>query len=151
VWANESDSAYGVIAQKGSRLSLWTSLTASIIVWNVFMAHLTIEVPEIIAPRLEALSQTSGRSVDEVTLEPLDSFAGSLAARRAVVKTRRAAAKLAGTGYSLAGLGCLDGYSGQTADELLPFEGTEGAPRPRILSALEQAVRVKTAHRRDAM
>jgi hypothetical protein len=105
------------------------------------MAHLTIEVPEIIARRLEALSQTSGKSVDELTVEALDSFAGSLAARRAIVKTRRAAAKLAETGYSLADLGWLDGYSGQTVDELLLFEGTEGVYT--ILSALEQAVRAK--------
>jgi hypothetical protein len=105
------------------------------------MAQLSIEVPEIIARRLDALAQTSGKSVDELTLEALDSFAGSLAARRAIVKARRAAAKVAGTGYSLADLGWLDGYSGQTVDELLLFEGTDGVYT--ILSALAQAVRAK--------
>jgi hypothetical protein len=105
------------------------------------MAHLSIEVPEIIARRLDALAQTSGKSVDELALEALEAFAGSLAARRAIVKARRAAAKVAGTGYSLADLGWLDGYSGQTVDELLLFEGTDGVYT--ILSALAQAIRAK--------
>lgn len=105
------------------------------------MAQLTIELPDTTARRLEALAQTSGKSVDELVLEALDSFAGSISSRRAIVKARRAAAKAAGTGYSLADVGWLDGYSGQTVDELLLFEGTEGVYA--ILSALEQAVKDK--------
>jgi predicted transcriptional regulator len=109
----------------------------------MFMAQLTIELPETIARRLEALAQTSGKSVDELVLEALDSFAGSISSRRAIVKARRAAAKAAGTGYSLADVGWLEGYSGQTVDELLLFEGTEGVYT--ILSALEQAVKDKVS------
>ena len=105
------------------------------------MAHLTIEVLETIARRLEALAQTSGKSVDELVLEALDSFAVSISSRRAIVKARRAAAKAAGTGHSLADVGWLDGYSGQNVDELLLFEGTEGVYT--ILSALEQAIKDK--------
>ncbi len=43
--------------------------------------------------------------------------------------------------YSLADLGWLDGYTGQTVDELLLFEGTDGLHA--ILFAIEQAIQQK--------
>jgi len=51
------------------------------------------------------------------------------------VKVWRKTATVAGTGYSLAELGWLDGYAGQTVDELLAFERTEGDHN--LLSVLE--------------
>lgn len=109
------------------------------------MAKLTIEIPPVVALRLEALAGASGKSVDELALEALDSFAGSLASRRAIGKARRDEAKAANTTYSLGDLGWLDGYSGQSVDELLAFEGTEGVYA--LLMTLEEAIqkKVKTA------
>src|SRR5277367_1173231 len=90
------------------------------------MASLTIEVPEVVARRLEALGKASAKSLDELALEAMESFAGSHASRRAIVKAWRKTASIAGTGYSLADLGWVQGYAGQTVDEILSFEGTEG-------------------------
>jgi hypothetical protein len=105
------------------------------------MNQLTIEVPEVVARRLEALSAISGKSVDELAREGVDAFAGSRASRRTILKARRTAAKASGTEYSLADLGWLDGYTGQTVDELLLFEGTDEVHS--ILFALEQAIEEK--------
>lgn len=105
------------------------------------MTRLTVEIPEVVALRLEALAGASGKSVDELVREALDSFAGSFTSRRAILKARSAAAKAAGTSYSLADLGWLEGYAGQSVDELLMFEGSEGVHS--ILFALEQAVQEK--------
>lgn len=105
------------------------------------MTKLAIEIPEVVARRLEALSGASGKSVDELVREDLDSFAGSRTSRRAILKARRAAARAAGTGHSLADLGWLDGYAGQTVDELLLYEGTDGVAS--VLFAIEQAIEKK--------
>ena len=107
------------------------------------MPKLTIETPDVIARRLEALSAVSGKSVEELAREGLDSIASSFKARRSILKARRSAAK--GASYSLADLGWLDGYAGQSVDELLLYEGTENLPS--ILFALEQAIdeKIKTA------
>ena len=105
------------------------------------MTKVTVEIPEVVALRLEALASVCGKSVGELAREGLDSLAGSLASRRAILKARRAAAKAAGTSYSLVDLGWLDGYAGQSVDELLMFEGTEGVHS--ILFALEQAIQEK--------
>ena len=71
-------------------------------------------------------------------MEALDSFAGSIASRRAIVKARRKMGTVAGTTYSLADLGWVEGYSGQAVDELLSFEGTEGVHA--LLFVLEGAI-----------
>jgi hypothetical protein len=105
------------------------------------LTKLTVEIPEVVALRLEALAGVSGKSVDELVREGLDSFAGSLASRRAILKARRAAAKNSGTSHSLVDLGWLDGYAGQSVDELLTFEGSEGVHA--ILFALERAIQEK--------
>jgi hypothetical protein len=57
------------------------------------------------------------------------------------VKDRRAAAKASGGEYSLADLGWIDGYTGQTVDEILLFESTETVPS--LLFTLEEAVQKK--------
>src|ERR1700744_3994288 len=105
------------------------------------MASLRIEVPELVERRLVALGKTLGKSVDELALEAVESFAGSHASRRAIVKAWRKTAQITGTSYSLADLGWLQGYAGQSVDELLLYEGTEGLPT--ILSALEEAIEIK--------
>jgi Domain of unknown function (DUF4375) len=108
---------------------------------EVLMASLTVEVPEVVARRLKALGCLTGKSVDELAVEALDSFAGSIASRRAIVKACRKTATVAGTGHSLADLGWMQGYAGQTLDELLAFEGAEGVHF--LLLALEEAIAEK--------
>src|SRR5579863_2908267 len=110
-------------------------------VGRVRMASLTIDVPEVVARRLEALGKISGKSIDELALEAVDSYAGSHASRRAIVKARRQAATTSGTAYSLADLGWLEGYSGQAVDEILSFEGTEEVQS--LLFVLEEAIQQK--------
>src|SRR4051812_39687099 len=105
------------------------------------MIKLTIEIPKVVALRLEALSNISGKSVNQLAGEGIDLFAGSQASRRAILKARRAAAKNAGTDYSLEDLGWLNGYAGQTVDELPLFEGTDAVDS--IVFALEQAIQKK--------
>lgn len=105
--------------------------------------RLSIEIPDLIVKRLEALAGASGTSVDDLAQEALDSFVGSPKARRAILTARRSAAT--GRGYSLADLGWLDGYTGQNVDELLLYEGTDQIHS--ILFALEAAIdeKVKSA------
>jgi|HubBroStandDraft_6_1064221.scaffolds.fasta_scaffold258507_1 hypothetical protein len=105
------------------------------------MASLTIEVPEVVARRLEALGTLQGQNVGELAREAVESFAGSHASRRAIVKAWRKTASIAGTGYSLADLGWVQGYAGQAVDQILSFEGTEGLHF--LLSALEEAIEEK--------
>ncbi|MEI9975126.1 MAG: DUF4375 domain-containing protein [Ignavibacteriota bacterium] len=102
---------------------------------------MTIEIPEFVARRLEALAGASGTSVEELARKGIDALVGSASSRRAILKARRAAAKTEGVSYSLADLGWLDGYTGQTVDELLLFEGTDGLHA--ILFAIEQAIQQK--------
>jgi hypothetical protein len=102
------------------------------------VAGLTVELPELVARRLEALGNASGKSVADLAMEALDSFAGSIASRRAIVKAWRKTGTVAGTAYSLADLGWVEGYSGQAVDELLSFEGTEGVHA--LLFVLEGAI-----------
>ena len=105
------------------------------------MAKVTVDIPEVVALRLEALAGTSGKSVEELALEGIEALAGSASSRRAILKARRTVAKAAGTTYSLADLGWLEGYAGQTVDELLLFEGTDGLHS--ILFTIEQAIQQK--------
>jgi len=100
---------------------------------------LDIEIADVIVRRFEALASASGKSVEELAQEALDSFVGSPKARRAILKARRSVAKEGG--YSLADLGWLDGYTGQTVDELLLYEATDKIHS--ILFALETAIREK--------
>ena len=100
------------------------------------MANLTIEVSDVVARRLEALAGASGKSVQELSHEALDTFAGSFSSRRTILKAR----KVSG-GTSLADLGWLDGYAGQSVDQLLMFESTSGAYS--VLAALEEAIQAK--------
>lgn len=97
---------------------------------------LDLEIRDVIVRRLEVLAGATGRSVEDLAQEALDSFAGSPKARRAILKARRSAGK--GGGDSLADLGWLYGYAGQTVDELLLYQGTDKIHS--ILSALETAI-----------
>jgi hypothetical protein len=105
------------------------------------LAKVTIEIPELVALRLQALASASGKSVEELALEGIEALAGSHKTRRAIVKERGTAAKAAGATYSLADLGWLDGYAGQTVDEVLSFEGTENTYL--ILHTIEEAIQKK--------
>jgi hypothetical protein len=102
---------------------------------------LTIDLPEVVARRLEALGTLQGKNMNQMALEAVELFAGSHASRRAIVKAWRAAAKVAGTGYSIEELGWLQGYAGQKVDEILAYEGTEGVHF--LLAALEEAIAEK--------
>jgi hypothetical protein len=66
---------------------------------------LTIDIPEVMVRRLEALASASGRSAEELAREGIDSLTASFQSRRAILKSRRDAAKSAGTNYSLADFG----------------------------------------------
>jgi len=105
------------------------------------MVPLTIEVPEFVGRRLEALAHATSRSPDELAREGVESFVGSRASRRAILKARKAVAKASGRPYSIADLGWLEGYAGQSLDVLLLFEGSETAAA--ILFAIEEAVQQK--------
>jgi len=105
------------------------------------LAELTVGIPEVVMLRLEALASASGKSVEELAIQGIDALAGSASSRRAILKARGTAAKTTGATYSLADLGWLDGYTGQTVDELLLFEGTDGLHS--ILFTLEQAIQQK--------
>jgi hypothetical protein len=97
---------------------------------------MTLEVSDVAARRLEALAAAQQKSVEQVAAEWLDTYAASPAVRRAVRKAR-------GRSASLADLGWLEGYSGQTADEILAFESTEQAGV--ILSTLTGAIEQRIA------
>ena len=58
------------------------------------MASLRIDVPGVITRRLEALGMASGKTVDELALQAAESFAGSHASRRAIVKAWRKTASI---------------------------------------------------------
>jgi hypothetical protein len=105
------------------------------------MASLTIEVPEVVARRLEALGTLQGQNVGELAREAVESFAGSHASRRAIVKAWRKTASIAGTAYSLSDLRWMEGYAGQAVDEILSFEGTEGFHS--LMFTVEQAIQEK--------
>ena len=98
-------------------------------------------MPDVTARRLEALSSASGRSMEELALEAVGTLTSSVKSRRAIVKARASAGKTRGAGYSLADLGWIDGYTGQTIDELLVFESTESVHW--ILFTIEDAIRKK--------
>ncbi|MDE3166886.1 MAG: DUF4375 domain-containing protein [Acidobacteriota bacterium] len=104
---------------------------------------MSVEVPDVIVKRLEALASASGKSVDDLAHEALESLVGSPKARRAILRARRVGAKAEVD--SLADLGWLDGYAGQAVDELLLYEGMDKVHS--ILFALEAAIeeKVKTA------
>src|SRR5882762_6618784 len=91
----------------------------------VCMPTLTIKVPELLARRMEALAAAQSKSVEQLALECFDSFTGDFRSRRAILKARHSAAKTGNGSVSLADLGWLDGYAGQTVDELLLFERNE--------------------------
>lgn len=105
------------------------------------MVSLTVEIPEIVVRRLQALSEVHSKSVEQLALECIESFTGSLGSRRAILKARRTAAITRGEKYALADLGWLDGYKGQAIDELIAFEGTEHVDL--LLQTIEQAIQEK--------
>jgi hypothetical protein len=73
--------------------------------------------------------------------QPVESFAGPHASRRAIVKAWRKTASIPGRVYLLADLGWVESYSGQAVDEILSFQGTEGVQS--LLFIVEQAIQEK--------
>ncbi len=53
------------------------------------LTKLTVEIPGILALRLEALAKLFGKGVDDLARKALEDFAGSRASRRAILKSRR--------------------------------------------------------------
>lgn len=102
---------------------------------------LALEIPEATARRLEAFSSVVGKSIEELAIEGIEALASSHKTRRALMKAWRSEAKLGATAYSFEELGWLNGYAGQTVDELLCFEATDHPHS--ILFALEEAIRAK--------
>lgn len=79
----------------------------------------SLRLPEIVLKRLVALAEARGVTPAELAIEALREFTSSAKARRAIRKARK--------GFSLADLGWMDGYEGETVDEVLSFAGTENA------------------------
>jgi len=88
-------------------------------------------VPELVAKRLSALAKAKEMTPTELAAEALNEFAGSRDARRAIRAHRR--------GASLADLGWIEGYEGQTVDDILAFADSEEPYQ--LLSCLEQAIK----------
>jgi hypothetical protein len=100
--------------------------------------NLSLEVSELLLRRLKAFAAAENKSVDHVASECLDTFLNTPKVRRTILKARKTAHQKA---PSLSDLGWLEGYSGQTVDELLLLDRTE---RPVILiNAVAQAIEGK--------
>jgi hypothetical protein len=104
------------------------------------MATLAVEIPDLVARRIEALATAQDKSVEQLAIECLDSLAGDFRSRRAILKARRSTAAPEGSA-SLDDLGWLDGYAGQSVDELLAYEGKEHVGR--LVRAVEEAIHEK--------
>jgi hypothetical protein len=92
-------------------------------------------VPELVAKRLSVLAKAKKMTPAELAAQALNEFAGSSDARRAIRAHRR--------GASLADLGWIDDYEGQSVDDILAFADSEDPYQ--LLSCLEQAIQ---EHRR---
>jgi hypothetical protein len=92
-------------------------------------------VPELVAKRLSALAKAKKMAPAELAAQALNEFASSFDARRAIRAHRRGAA--------LADLGWIDGYEGQSVDDILAFADSEDPYA--LLSCLDQAIQ---EHRR---
>src|SRR5215813_9098181 len=98
------------------------------------MPKLELEVPEILFARLTALSEARKEPVARIVTGALETFAASGPNRREIRKARLKAGNA-----SLEDLGWIDGYSGQSMDELMTYEGSETPVV--LLLAIEQAIR----------
>src|SRR5260370_19558731 len=87
-------------------------------------------VPELVAKRLSVLAKAKKMAPAELAAQALNEFAGSRDARRAIRAHRR--------GASLADLGWIDDYEGQSVDDILAFADSEDPYQ--LLSCLEQAI-----------
>ena len=92
-------------------------------------------VPELVAKRLSVLAKAKKMTPAELAAQALNEFASSSDARRAIRAHRR--------GASLADLGWIDGYEGQSVDDILAFADSEDPYQ--LLSCLEEAIK---EHRR---
>src|ERR1035441_3596170 len=93
------------------------------------------EVPELVAQRLLAVAKAMKTTSSKLGAQALNEFASSSDARRAIRAHRR--------GASLADLGWIDGYEGQSVDDILAFADSEDPYQ--LLSCLEEAIK---EHRR---
>lgn len=97
------------------------------------MARLEIEIPDLVFSRLTALSLARKDTVGHIAAQALGVFAADGKTRREIRKARRK-----GGDPSLEDLGWLNGYLGQSMDELMSYEGSE-API-FLLMAIEEAI-----------
>jgi len=102
--------------------------------------ELPIRMSEVTAKRLEALAAARGVSLESLVSANLDEFAADRKTRRTILKFRREAGV-----KSLTDLGWLDGYTGQSIDEILSFESTERPPV--LLATIEDALRRRVKER----
>jgi hypothetical protein len=106
------------------------------------MLKLELEVTDLVHARLTALASARNGNIKNIASESLATFAESPQVRREIRKARKASGN-----PSLADLGWLEGYAGQSMDELLSFEGSQ-APE-RLLATAEEALRRKIKEERN--
>jgi len=90
----------------------------------------SLQVPEIVFKRLVALAETRKTTAEELVIEALQDFTGSINTRRAIATHRK--------GTPLTDLGWIDGYEGQAVDEILSFTETENPYL--VLSKLAESI-----------
>jgi hypothetical protein len=94
---------------------------------------LELEISDVTLARVTALALARNEPADRILAEVVESFAASGKTRLTIRRARRKDGNL-----SLADLGWLDGYSGQSFDELMSYEGLETPIG--LLLAIEEAI-----------
>lgn len=97
------------------------------------MPNFNVEISEVTARRLQAIAELEGSTLERVINERLEVAAADPKLRWKIIRKLGPEA--------LPDLGWLDGYSGQTVDELLVYEQTDTPDS--ILFALEVAIQEK--------
>jgi Domain of unknown function (DUF4375) len=95
---------------------------------------LDFEVPDLVFARLTALAWARQQPIALIAMGALEAFAASGPCRREIRKARHKAGEA-----SLADLGWIDGYTGQSLDELMSYAGSETPIA--LLLAIEQGIR----------
>lgn len=89
-----------------------------------------VPIPELVARRLAALAEAKCMPVEDLVADALTALTSSPEARRTILVFRN--------GSSLADLGWVDGYDGQSVDAVLAFADSEDARE--LLTVLEHAI-----------
>jgi hypothetical protein len=89
-----------------------------------------LRLPDIVSNRLAAFAEATATTPEGLAIAALSEFTNSPKVRRAIRKHRN--------GASLADLGWMDGYHGQSVDDILSFAATENAYR--VLATLAESI-----------